>query len=83
MSLSHLPVIAAEAFPARWEAVRNLMERHHLDLFIAWADDRAVFGPAHARWFANVPIHFEPACVVMPRSGHPLLLTGPETIEYA
>lgn len=82
MSLSHLPVIASEAFPARWEAVRKLMEHHHLDLLVAWADDRAVFGPAHARWFANVPIHFEPACVVMPRSGQPLLLTGPETVEY-
>ena len=83
MSLTNLPMIPAEAFPARWEAVRQLMAHHDLDLFVAWADDRAVFGPAHARWLANVPIHFEPACVVMPRFGHPLLLTGPETVAYA
>lgn len=83
MSIPHLPAIPVEEFPARWEALRYLMERNDLDLLVAWADDRAVFGPAHARWLANVPIHFEPACVVMPRSGHPLLLTGPETVKYA
>ena len=54
-----------------------------LDLLVAYADDRAVFGPAHARWLGNFPVHFEPACIVMPRTGEPILLTGPESVEYA
>jgi Xaa-Pro aminopeptidase len=83
MPFSQLPVIPECAYPERWQAVQRLMENHDLDLIIACADDRAVFGPAHARWLADIPIHFEPACVLTPRSGLPALLTGPETVEYA
>lgn len=59
------------------------MEARALDVLVAYADDRAVFGPAHARWLGNVPVHFEPVCIVMPRTGEPILLTGPESVEYA
>lgn len=60
-----------------------MMDARGLDLLAAYADDRAVFGPAHARWLVNFPVHFEPAIVLFPRQGEPVLLTGPESVEYA
>lgn len=78
-----MPVIPAEEYPHRWVRVQEMMARQKLDLVAAYADDRAVFGPAHARWLANFPVHFEPACILMPPRGDPMLLTGPESVEYA
>jgi len=60
-----------------------MMEPQELDLVVAYADDRAVFGPAHARWLADFPVHFEPVCILMPRHGEPIMLCGPESVEYA
>jgi Xaa-Pro aminopeptidase len=77
------PSIPASEYPARWERVQRLMEEMSLDLLLAYADDRATYGPAHARWLANFPVHFEPACVVMAREGHPVMLVGPESDQYA
>ncbi len=77
------PVIPPEEYPQRWARVQDFMARLQIDLLVAYADDRAVFGPAHARWLANFPVHFEPACILLPRSGDPVLLTGPESVEYA
>lgn len=77
------PMIPAEEYPERWSRVQNLMAREALDLLVAYADDRAVFGPAHARWLANFPVHFEPVCVLLFRQGPPVMLCGPETREYA
>jgi Xaa-Pro aminopeptidase len=78
-----LPTIPAAEFRERWDRVRGMMERLRLDLLLAYADDRAVFGPAHARWLSNFPVHFEPVCIAMPKRGEPLMLTGPESVEYA
>ncbi len=50
---------------------------------MAYADDRATFGPAHARWLADFPVHFEPACILLPRRGSPVMLVGPESDQYA
>ena len=66
------PTIPAGEYPQRWSRVQALMAQQELDLLVAYADDRAVFGPAHARWLANFPVHFEPACVLMPRQGEPV-----------
>jgi Xaa-Pro aminopeptidase len=77
------PTIPADEYPRRWKKVGEMMDRLGLDLFIAYADDRAVFGPAHARWLANFPVHFEPACILMARGAEPVLLCGPESDEYA
>jgi Xaa-Pro aminopeptidase len=60
-----------------------MMDQHELDVLVAYADDRAVFGPAHARWLANFPVHFEPVCILIPREGEPVMLCGPESDEYA
>ena len=77
------PTIPAAEYPRRWRRVQALMAEQGLDLLVAYADDRAVFGPAHARWLANFPVHFEPACILMPRQGEPVLLCGPESDRYA
>jgi Xaa-Pro aminopeptidase len=77
------PTIPAEEYPQRWARVQTMMDREKLDLLVAYADDRAVFGPAHARWLANFPVHFEPVCILMFRQGPPIMLCGPETREYA
>jgi len=77
------PTIPAAEFPRRWARVQTMMEREELDLLVAYADDRAVFGPAHARWLANFPVHFEPVCILLFRLGPPIMLCGPETREYA
>ncbi len=77
------PTIPPSDYRARWTSVQSLMSERGLDLLIAYADDRAVFGPAHARWLANFPVHFEPVCILMPKQGEPMMLCGPESVEYA
>jgi Xaa-Pro aminopeptidase len=59
------------------------MAEQRLNLLVAYADDRATFGPAHARWLADFPVHFEPVCVLVPPEGQPVMLVGPESDEYA
>ena len=83
MEITAKPVIPAEEFPERWARVQTMMDREKLDLLVAYADDRAVFGAAHARWLANFPVHFEPVCVLLFRQGPPVMLCGPETRQYA
>lgn len=77
------PAIPVGEYRERWQKVQAMMAQEHLDLLVAYADDRAVFGPAHARWMANFPVHFEPICILMPKQGEPVLLCGPESDEYA
>jgi len=77
------PTIPASECRQRWDKVQGLMAELDLDFLIAYADDRATFGPAHARWLADFPVHFEPVCILMPREGDPIMLTGPESVEYA
>lgn len=77
------PSIPASEYPQRWRRVQAMMAQENLDLVLAYADDRAVFGPAHARWLADFPVHFEPVCIVLAPSGAPVLLCGPESDEYA
>ncbi len=78
-----MPAIPAREYRERWTRVQSMMERHRLDLVVAYADDRATFGPAHARWLANYPVHFEPVCILIPRQGDPVMLCGPESDQYA
>ena len=76
------PVIPKSEYPVRWKRVQGLMAELDLDIVLAYADDRAVFGPAHARWLADIPVHFEPVCILIPSAGDPVLLCGPESDEY-
>ena len=77
------PQIPAAEYPERWLRVQAMMAAAGLDFVVAYADDRASFGPAHARWLADFPVHFEPACILMPRRGEPVMLVGPESDRYA
>jgi Xaa-Pro aminopeptidase len=77
------PTIPAAEYPARWLKVQSLMAALNVDLLIAYADDRAVFGPAHLRWLAGIPVHFEPMCFLIAREGDPIVLCGPESDQYA
>lgn len=78
-----LPTVPAQEYPQRWCSVQRMMEEWNLDLVLAYADDHATFGPAHARWLADFPVHFEPVCVLIPREGNPVMLVGPESDQYA
>ncbi len=77
------PTIPSTEYPERWRKVQTLLHRQNLDLLVAYADDRAVFGPAHARWLANFPVHFEPVCILVFPQSQPILLCGPESDQYA
>jgi len=77
------PIIPASEYPERWQQVQELMARLDLDIVVAYADDRATFGAAHARWLADFPVHFEPACILFSRQGAPVMLVGPESDQYA
>jgi Xaa-Pro aminopeptidase len=78
-----LPRIPDGEYPQRWTRLQAAMLEAELDLVIAYADDHAVAGPAHARYLADFAPHFEPVCILMPADGQPLLLSGPETETYA
>lgn len=77
------PTIPSAEYPVRWQKVQQMMTTHDLDLLIAYADDRATYGAAHARWLANFPVHFEPVCILILRQGEPIMLVGPESDQYA
>jgi Xaa-Pro dipeptidase len=78
-----LPRIPEAEYPQRWARLQATMADAGLDLLVAYADDHAVAGPAHARYLAGFAPHFEPVCVLVPAAGNPLLLSGPETETYA
>jgi Xaa-Pro aminopeptidase len=77
------PTIPAEEYAPRWRRVQALLAERDLDVLVAYADDRATFGAAHARWLADFPVHFEPVCILVPLEGAPVMLVGPESDEYA
>ena len=77
------PTIPPDEYPRRWRRVQALMEAAGLDLLFAYGNDRAVFGPAHVRWLADIPVHFEPMAVLVPPAGDPVVACGPESDQYA
>lgn len=77
------PTIPITEYAERWKQVQAMMAEKNLDFVVAYADDRATFGAAHARWLANFPVHFEPVCILIPKTGAPTMLVGPESDEYA
>ncbi len=79
----NLPTIPAGEYRERWKKIEELMEQKGLDLFFAYADDRYTFGPAHARWLGNFPVHFEVAGVLITKGKDPILVSGPESEGYA
>ena len=77
------PRIPDSEYPLRWARLQEAMAEAGLDLVLAYADDHAVAGPAHARYLADFAPHFEPVCILVPVDGRPILLSGPETETFA
>ena len=77
------PVIPQEEFPLRWQKVQQMLQEQDLDMILAYADDRATYGTAYGRYFADMPVHFENVLVLFARDRDPVLLVGPETDGYA
>lgn len=75
--------IPRDEFPKRWKKVRQVMIENKLDFIMAYSDDRATHGNAYARYYSDVPTHFEPIIILFTLEGDPILLTGPETVGYA
>lgn len=78
-----LPTIPMSEYPKRWEKIWALMDRNQLDYLLIYADDHAVSGPAYARWLANFHVHFEPVLILFRPQKEPILLVGPESLDYA
>ena len=53
------PVIPREEYPLRWQKVQQVLADQNLDMILAYADDRATYGTAYGRYFADIPVHFE------------------------
>lgn len=78
------PAISDGELQRRPAALGRALAEEGFDGWIAYGDDRAVYGPDHIRYLADIEPHFEPVLLAGTTGGtRPLLLTGPETIGYA
>lgn len=78
-----MPRIPREEYPLRWQKVQEVLLRENLDMLLVYADDRHTYGAAYARYYADVPVCFEPVLLLFTPGEDPKLLVGPETIGYA
>lgn len=76
------PMIPKTEFLERQRRVQEKMKKNDVDLLITYSDDGAVFGQQYTRWLFNYQPHFEPAIILIPSVGEPVLLTGVESEEY-
>lgn len=76
------PVIKREEFKRRQKKVQEWMEDKGIDLLIAYADDRFVYGQAYARWLLDYQPEFEPAFVLVSSTGAATIVTGAESVEF-
>lgn len=75
--------IPREEYHKRWEKVQKIMKDHQLDVILTYSDDRATHGNAYARYYADLPTHFENVLLMFLADSDPVILTGPETEGYA
>lgn len=75
--------IPKEEYRKRWQKVQEMMAENELDIVLTYSDDRATYGNAYARYYSNLPTHFEPVMLMFVRGKDPIILTGPETDGYA
>ena len=64
--MMELPRIPHQEFRARWDRLQAAMAKTELGIIVAYADDRAVAGPGHARYLADFAPHFEPVVILIP-----------------
>lgn len=76
------PTIKQEEFLTRGQKVQQLMADKGLDLLIAYADDRFVYGQAYARWLLNYQPAFEAAFIMVPAKGEVVIATGAESVDF-
>ena len=78
------PSIPDHELRARPSTLGNALAEAGFDAWIAYGDDRAVAGPDHIRFLADLAPHFEPVLLAARvADARPVLLTGPETVGYA
>ncbi len=78
------PAIPDDEVRSRPAALGAALAEQGFDGWIAFGDDRAVYGPDHIRYLADIEPHFEPIFLAARTdSAEAMLLTGPETIGYA
>ena len=78
------PAIPDDEVRSRPAALGRALAEQGFDGWIAFGDDRAVYGPDHIRYLADIEPHFEPIFLAgRTDSAKAMLLTGPETIGYA
>ncbi|HMK96460.1 MAG TPA: M24 family metallopeptidase, partial [Acidimicrobiales bacterium] len=77
------PRIAQEELSRRRLKLTEFLSARGVDAWLAYGDDGAVAGPDHVRYLSNVAPHFEPVLVAGGRGGRSVIITGPETAEYA
>jgi Xaa-Pro dipeptidase len=84
VSLRAHPSIPDEELRRRPQLLGDALGQAGFDGWIAFGDDRAVYGPDHVRYLADIEPHFEPVFLAARTgSSEVVLLTGPETIGYA
>jgi Xaa-Pro aminopeptidase len=84
MSVRAHPAIPDDELRRRPQALGDALGEAGFDGWIAFGDDRAVYGPDHVRYLADIEPHFEPVFLASRvGSSSAVLLTGPETIGYA
>ena len=76
------PKIPAEEYKQRWDRVQQVLRDENLDMILLYADDRFTYGAAHARYFGNFPVAFEPVLLLFTPGNDPAFLVGPETTGY-
>jgi Xaa-Pro aminopeptidase len=72
--------ISDDEFRARVRNVQALMPEMNLDILLAFSTESE---PAYVRYLADYWPSFETAAVLIPASGDPWLLIGPESLTYA
>jgi len=72
--------IPVEEFKQRVVTVQQEMKRQNLDLLLAYGNEAE---PQYVRYFSDYWPSFETAGVLIPASGEPFLLIGPESMTYA
>ena len=77
------PKIPREEYRQRWDRANAVLHQAGVDLILAYSDDRATYGNAYARYFADFQTHFENTLVMFLPDRDPVLLVGPESIGYA
>jgi Xaa-Pro aminopeptidase len=83
MNAAHA-TISDDELRRRPAALGAALAEQGFDGWIAFGDDRAVYGPDHIRYLADIEPHFEPIFLAATTDAvQAMLLTGPETVGYA